>query len=181
MGEERTGGAALIPVVAEKILNTEIKKTGWKMVLPADISDMKDLDKVDLVLDSAPFFPGLPYDVKISFGNEVIDVLNVIPGKTTIIQGLYPANGYSSNKSALNRQSKEVIKGKEIQFIDVFAKFIGDAFSVSGKSLFMGDVLGKTSSPILVEMSCLNGVLREQSLDRVLEYKDMPVFVMGNK
>jgi hypothetical protein len=103
----------------------------------------------------------------------------LIPAKTIISQAISPSNGYSNSASSLNRESKEVIKGREMDFLAVFSKFTSGHLAVDKFSV-LGDILGKTSDPIFITMRCLSDKLIVQSFDKVLKVNGVPVFITNN-
>jgi hypothetical protein len=62
---------------------------------------------------------------------------------------MHPSVNYCSSFSDLNSQSKEVIKGREMEFLMVFSKFTGTLMA-DDKTCIMGNILNKTSDPILI-------------------------------
>lgn len=187
IAEEESGGMALVPKVAEILLEEAIEKRNeeegenWLITMPVDISDMKTLNDVKLTLNMPKIFPGRPFAINIHFGsNESLDVINVTPGKNTFTVPFGKTVDYVCYLTDINFENKTGIikKGEEMKYLGVFSPFVEESLNTN-REIEFGDVFGSTSRETFVIMSTLI-TTREHIFDEIFSYEGLPVFLVNN-
>ena len=178
---KETGGIALIPSVAEKMLTDQLSKLPegdqWLVPLPLDISDMKTEDNVAIYWGDG--YLGSPSDVFFSIKTpEPVSVTDIVPGKNNFYSGTIPLNGYTLTATdliQLKKNDTEMINGEEMKYLQISASYTEDPICWSKDNFSFGDKLGNgTVCDILVGGVIFNKL---PSYDKIFKVADLPVFI----
>ena len=183
----KTGAVALVAPVVEVLLEEQIptSKNGYLMPLAADLSDsdLSKTDKVYISIDAKDTIldPDLPYLVDTDCGGEDIDIANIIPGKTKMVQSSNPELDLWTNESQLNWDANKTDYNNQMAFLTIYTTGQKNQME-SVEPTDFGTRIGTTDQRILQNMGCSGGsTLDFESFDNVLNVNGKPVSLIVNK
>ncbi len=181
LGEDKTGGVALVPSVLLPLLARSIdalpeEAEPWLLPLPVDLTGCTSHRPVRIDRTAQPFSDD-PYYIRVSMEDERLGVSNIVNGNLPLVIDSFWIYDLDYVVSRTSYENPRIVEGQEMSYLFVVADLIESIEPGQDDPVPFGTRVGYTEKPVLCGLSSVRGPFREHTYDCLLYLDECPVFV----